>query len=128
MEFPVLVESWFEVFVDPPKERRKDYERSDEQSQESQAQCPEGKSVNTDEDDWEGFEPDVQHAIYEGDVHVQEEANRLEIEGERANEDHHDDFMAAQAFSFNLGLTFKLVLINASDLSKTTCASEQDVG
>ncbi len=67
----------------------------------------EGEVVGGDENDGEGFEPEVEEAVDECQIEVQQETDGFRKgQGEGTDEDHHSDFLPGHAFGFNLRLAF----------------------
>ena len=90
-----------------PKKRWRGCEDPDEDPDEGETFGPKGEVVNTEEDDWEGFEPEVKKGVDEAYVKIQEEDDWFrEADGERANEEHLDHLVGSHAFSFELWLAF----------------------
>ena len=63
MEFALLVEFRFNVLHLVVDERREDEESTNEDAEKGAALRAETEAVDFDEDDWEGFEPNVQEAV-----------------------------------------------------------------
>ena len=96
----------------PPEERRHHNKRTDQNPQERQPLSPQTKPVDPHEHDGERFEPDVQQAVHERDVHVQEEDDGLaEAEREGADEHHGDDLAAAHVLRFDFGLALQVGVV-----------------
>ena len=67
-----------------PEERRNRNDGTDENTYERDALHAETEVVDTHENDGEGFKPDVEEAVHESDVEVEEENHGLgEVKGER---------------------------------------------
>ena len=81
--------------------------------------------VDATKDDREGLKPDVQQAVDQGDVEVEQEADRFgEAQAEGPDQGHLDDLVAGHALGFNLGLAFQ---VTAGKLSVAACATVEDV-
>lgn len=95
------IEFRFHVLVDVPEKRTHGQKGAYEDAEEGEALLLEGELVDTDEDDGEGFEPEVEERVDEGDVEVQEETDGFgEAKGKGADEGHFDDFVSGHAFGF----------------------------
>jgi len=71
----------------------------------------EREAIDFDKDDWEGFEPDVQKTVDEGNVKVEQEHHGfLEVEGDRANKNHHDDILSGHGLSHQFRLTDQVLV------------------
>ena len=91
----VGVESGLEPLVEPVVEGGNHEEGADEDADVGEALLAEVEVVDAHEDDGEGLEPDVEEAVDEGDVHVEEEDHGLEeVESEWSDEDGHCEFSA----------------------------------
>ena len=88
-EEPALVELRFHVSVVEEEEGDHDDDGSDEDADEGETLGPEREVVDVDEDDGEALEPEIEQSVDQGEVDVQEEADRLgKGEGEGPHEDH----------------------------------------
>lgn len=126
LELAILVELRFEVLVEIPEEGRDGNESADQDAQVCEAFLAEAEVVDANEDDDEGLEPDVQEAVDEGDVEVDEKDHGLvEVERERPDEDHHGDRFPGHLLALELRLADELVV--AGDLTETRRAADEDV-
>ena len=106
-EEALLVELWFDVLVVVKEEGDHDDEGAEEDAEEGETLGAEGEAVDVDENDGEGLKPEVEEAVDEGEVGVEEKADGFgEGEGEGADEDHQRYLLPGHAFSFELGLAF----------------------
>ena len=70
------------------EERWHDEERANEKAEEGQAKELLPPTIDTDEDDWEEFKPDVEKGVDEADVSIESEHDRLlEVKREGSYED-----------------------------------------
>ena len=67
-EFAVFVELRLDHLVEVVEERGDDEDGAEENTHECETLFPQVELVDAFEDDGEGFEPDVQEAVNEGDV------------------------------------------------------------
>ena len=126
MDLAVLIELRLQEFVQIQEVRRDGDEGADEDAEICKTFGTEVEVVDFDEDDHEGLEPDVQEAIDERDVEVEEEDHGLgEVEGEGPNEGHHDNGSWCHLLGHELWLTNKLVV--SSDLAQTLGTADEDV-
>ena len=106
-QLALRVELGFDVAAVVVEEGDHGDEGADEDADEGETFGAEGEVVGGDEDDGEGFEPEVEEAVDECEVEVEEEADGFgEGKGEWADEDHHSDFFAGHAFRFDFRLAF----------------------
>lgn len=92
----ILVEFGLEVFVQPPEERRDDDERSNKDTKEGETLFTEVKLVDADKDDGEGLKPDVEEAVDERNIEVEQEHHWLgEVEGEWTDKGHLNDLVTS---------------------------------
>ena len=125
-DLAIFVKQRLHVFVDVPEERRHGNERADQNPQEGKTLGPEGKVVDTDEDDGEGFKPEIEEGVDQGDVEIQKENDGFcKAEGKRANKRHLDDFFTSHAFGFELRLAFQIRV--AGHFTVSICAAEDYV-
>jgi hypothetical protein len=66
----VFVEFRFEAVFQVEEVGGDDDEGTDQDAEEGEAETSEPEAVDSDEDDGEGFEPDIEEAVDEGDVEV----------------------------------------------------------
>ena len=126
LDLTILVELRFEVFVHVPEVRRDDDQGSDEDAEIGDTFETEREVVDFDKDDDEGLEPDVEDAVDEGNVQVEQEDHWLgEVERERSDEGHHDDVFAGHVLGHEFGLADQLIV--AGDLAETLGATDEDV-
>lgn len=86
-------------------------ERTAEDAEIGETEGALGEAVYLKEGDGEGFEPDVEKTVDEGDVQVAEEDHwLLEVEGDRSNKDHHRDILAGHLLTHQDRLAGKLVV------------------
>ncbi len=64
----VLIHLWLDVLVVEVEEGAHDDDGAEEDADEGEALGAEGEVVDLDEDDGEGFEPEVEEAVDEADV------------------------------------------------------------
>ena len=109
-----------------PEVGRDGNECTDEDTEICKAFSTDIEVVDFDEDDHEGLEPDIQDAVDEGDVKVEEKDHGLgEVEGERSDERHHDDGLRSHALGHKLWLADKLVI--SSNLAEALGAAYKNV-
>lgn len=95
----------FGDFVEIEEEGGDNDKGSYEDADESETFLAEVKVVDAFEDDGEGFEPDVEEAVDEGYVEVQEEDHGFgEVEGYRADERDEGDFFSGHRLRHDFGL------------------------
>ena len=126
LDLALLVELRLEESVQVPEVGRDGDQGADEDSEISETFGAEVEVVDVDEDDHERLEPDVEDAVDERDVQVEEEDHGLgEVEGEGSDEGHHDDGSRCHALGHEFGLADELVV--AGDLAQALGAADEDV-
>ena len=104
-EEALVVELRFEVAVEVVEEGDDDDEASDGDAEEGEALTLEREAVHVDEYDGEALEPEIEQSVDQGDVDVQQEADRLgEGEGEWPDENHQPNLSSCHALGLNLRL------------------------
>lgn len=112
VQLPILIELRLQIPMRPPEERRHDDKSPNQDPQERQPLRPQTKPVDPHEHDGKRLEPDVQQAVHERDVHVQEEDDGLaEAEREGPDEHHGHDLAAAHVLRFDFGLALQVGVV-----------------
>lgn len=126
-EVAIGVEPGLEIVVHPGVEGGDGEEGADEDADEREALLAEGEAVDVDEDDGKGLEPDVEQAVDEGDVEVEEEDHGLEeVERDGPHHHHHEDVFAGHILAREFGLALELVV--AGGFAEALGAPVEDVG
>lgn len=122
----LVVETRLQVVLEVGEEWRNHDERANQDTKVCHALEAQTETVNLDEDDDERFEPNVQQAVDECNVQVEQEDHGLsEVEGEGPNERHQGNILRGHFLTHELSSTHELII--SSDLAQTACAADQDV-
>lgn len=126
LNIAILIELRLHVLVDVEEVRWDGDDRTDEDAHVSKTFETEGEAVDVDEDEDEGLEPDVEQAVDEGDVKVEEEDHGLgEVESEWPDQRHQCDILACHVLGHELGFAGDAVI--ASSLAQALRTAYEDV-
>lgn len=101
LDLAVLVELFLLDFPQIKVERGYDENSADEDAEVGKSLLAEGEAMYLNEDNGKGLEPDVEEAVDESDVQVQQEDHGFgEVQGERADEGHESNLCNSVSMHF----------------------------